>query len=100
MTKTQTLINEMHEGNVQTILDNISSKTPILVLNAIVAGTRQGITQESFIAGVEVAAENHVKLLGIPLSKFAKASLHLLGKRNYEGSDPVVISMIDTNLQM
>ena len=99
MTKTQMMINEMYKGNVQKIMEGIDSNTPILVLNAIVAGTNRKMTREAFLAGVERATESDIVLLGVPLKSFAEASLHLLERKKYAGEDPVVIAMIENGLR-
>lgn len=100
MTKTQMIIDEMHQGKVAVIIENISAKTPILVLNAIMAGTKMGITETAFIDGVKLAEKRDTMLLGIPISKFATASLHLLGIEEYTGDDPVIISMIESRFEL
>lgn len=96
MTKTQMLIDEMHKGNAKIITENIVSSTPIIVLNAIMAGTKMGIKSPAFLNGVAAAEESSVVLLGIPLRNFATASLHLLGKKEYTGEDPSIISIINS----
>ena len=88
------LIDEMHNGNRELIIENISSQIPMLVLNAIVAGTKLAIQTPAFLDGLKAAEKSEVVLLGIPLSNFATAALHLLGRRKYEGNDPIIVSMI------
>lgn len=96
MTKTQMLIDEMHKGNAEVIIENISSSTSILTLNAIMAGTKFGLRSPTFLDGVVLAEESDVVLLGVPLKSVAAASLHLLGKKEYTGNDPSVISLINS----
>lgn len=96
MTKTQMLIDEMHNGNTNVIIENISNQTPIIILNAIMAGTKFGIKTPAFLDGVTAAEKSDAVLLGIPLSKFATASLHLLKQKEYKGSDSTIVSMIES----
>lgn len=99
MTDTQKLIDQMHTGDISAILDNIQAKTPILVLNAIMAGVKIGLKDSTFIEGVLKAEENDVVLLGLPVKKVATAALHLIGQRKYTGKDPVIVALIEANLK-
>ena len=100
MTKVQMKINDMHKGNVDAIMSGISSLVPIVVLNAIVAGTQYNLRNAAFVDGVKQASESDVTLLGVPLKSFAAASLHLLGEEKYSGKDGMVLTMIDNKFQM
>ena len=57
MTQTQQKINEMHRGNAETIIECISAPTAILVLNAIMAGTKFQIMDGEFGFVTEVMTE-------------------------------------------
>jgi len=101
MNNTQNIINSMHEGKKESILSGISSDIPIVVLNAILAGTRISLHDKGFLDGVRAAEKNHVDtMLGIPLSKFATASLHLLGIKEYTGTDSVIKKMIELKFEL
>ena len=100
MTKVQTKIDAMHNGNIDAITNGISSHVPIVALNAILAGTQQNLHDPVFIEGVKQATKNNETILGIPLKAFAAASLHLLGEKKYVGKDTIIISMIDTKMKM
>jgi len=100
MTKVQTKIDAMHKGNVDAIMNGISSRVPIVALNAILAGTQRNLHDPVFIEGVKQAEESNEILLGIPLKAFATASLHLLGEKKYVGKDTIIITMIDTKMKM
>lgn len=96
MTKTQMVIDEMHRGNTNVIVASIFDQTPIVVLNAIMAGTKIGIRESAFVDGIKSAEKSDAVLLGVPLSKLATAALHLLGEREYTGDDSAVIAMINS----
>lgn len=100
MTKVQTRIDDMHKGNINAITNGISSRVPIVALNAILAGTQRNLHDPVFIEGVKQAENSSEILLGIPLKAFAAASLHLLGEKKYEGKDALIITMIDTKMKM
>ena len=94
--KTQMKINAMHKGDVNIIKDCIVSNSPILLLNAIMAGTKRKLHDDNFIKGVKDAENSDETLMGIPLKKVAAASLHLLGVKKYSGNDETIKTMIDT----
>lgn len=98
--KMQMLIDEMHSGNQRVIVESINHKMPIVVMNAIIAGTRHEIRTAAFLEGVAAAAKSDTVMLGIPLSKVATASLHLLGQREYDGSDRVIIELIESGFNL
>lgn len=99
MTDTQKLIDQMQTGDVSVILDNIQAKTPILMLNAIMAGVKIGLKDSRFTEGLLKAEENEVVLLGLPIKKVATAALHLIGQRRYTGKDSVIMALIESNLK-
>jgi hypothetical protein len=96
---TQTLINAMHRGDNNAILNGISSPVPVVVLNAIIAGTQRNLRDTTFIDGVKKAGTSHETLLGIPVKSVAAASLHLLDVQEYSGNDSMVLAMIDSRLK-
>lgn len=96
MNQTQHLIEKMHSGDLDAIMEGISSNCDILILNAIMAGTKQKVKNAAFIDGIIAAAHSEAILLGVPLKSAARASLHLLGHRLYTGADPMILSMIET----
>ena len=99
MKETQKLIDEMHAGNTEEILRNISANVPILVLNAMMAGIRYGVKEASFIEGVRKAEENEAVLLGVPVCKVATAALHLLNVKPYTGTDQLIMELIESKFE-
>lgn len=100
MEKVQKTIDEMHAGNTAAIINNISADVPFIVLHAIMAGTKLGLKEPTFIEGVRSAEENENVLLGLPISKVATASLHLLNDKKYNGSDAVIKELIESKFDM
>lgn len=100
MESVQKLIDEMHSGNTDVIINNISAEVPFVVLHAIMAGTKLGLKESTFIEGVRSAEKNENVLLGLPVSKVAVASLHLLNDKKYSGSDAVIKQLIESKLNM
>lgn len=100
MTKVQMKINDMHNGNIDAIMNGISSPVPIVVLNAILAGTQRNLHNAAFVDGVKKASQNNETILGIPIKAFAAASLHLLDEEKYSGKDTVILTMINSKLKM
>ena len=100
MTKVQTRIDDMHKGNIKAITNGVSSRVPIVALNAILTGTQRNLHDPVFIEGVKQAEESNEILLGIPLKSLATASLHLLGEKKYVGDDKLIITMIDSKMKM
>lgn len=99
MKETQKLIDEMYAGNRETILNSISCETPLLVMNAIMAGMKTGMKDPAFVEGVRKAAENDTVLLGVPICKVAAAALHLLGVKQDAGTDRMIRELIESRFR-
>ena len=99
MKETQKMIDRMHAGNTEEILRNISAQTPILVLNAIMAGIKHGLKESSFIEGIRKAEENEAVLLGVPVCKVATAALHPLNVKLYTGTDQLILELIESKFE-
>lgn len=92
-------INAMYNGDRETILKGISSKTQIMVANAIIAGTQQGITDTVFVDELKKLVSNtEIILMGIPISDIAIAALDILGITKYNGDDEYIHSLITSKL--
>ena len=100
MTNIQLQIDDMHNGNVVAIVKGVFSPAPIVVMNAILAGTQHNLHDTGFVDGVRRAVESNEILLNIPLRSVAIASLHLLGIEQYCGQDNMIWSMINNKLNV
>ncbi|HBL40456.1 MAG TPA: hypothetical protein DDY98_02350 [Ruminococcaceae bacterium] len=98
MTDNFKTIQEMKNGNKEIIVDSIVSSSPILVMNAILFGTRDRITDSRFVKGLTRAEDSIDVLFGVPVSSVATASLHLLGQKNYNGEDKQIQAFINSRL--
>ena len=84
---------------MEIILSNISAKTPILVLNAIMAGIKTGMKEPAFIEGIRKAEGNDAVLLCVPVCKVATAALHLLNAKPYTGTDRQILELIESKFE-
>ena len=92
-------INAMYKGDRETILKGISSKTQIMVVNAVIAGTQQGITDTVFVDELKKLVSNtEIILMGVPISNIAIAALDILGITKYDGDDEYIQSLITSKL--
>lgn len=94
MNDIQVKIDEMHSGIVEAIMQGISSDTPIVILNAIISGTKLGLKNNVFVEGIKKAKANKEILMGIPLKEFAIASLEILGIEKYLGDSKRIKDLI------
>lgn len=92
----QLVINKMYAGDTEAIISCVDSEKSILVMNALMAGTKMMVRDERFLSGVKKAKKSEVVLLGIPLKKVAVAAEHLLGIQEYMGNDKVILAMISS----
>ena len=90
----QQKIDEMYSGNTEAIIAGVHSKNDYILMNAILIGAKLKIKAENFVAGVEKARTNEIVLLGFPLKSVAEAAYHFLTDRKYNGSDPIVETLI------
>lgn len=100
MAQVQKMIDAMHNGNVEMITQCIKSQTPVLAVNAIIAGGRIGLHDVEYINGLKVAEKSTETLLGIPIQKLAVAALHLSGEKKYDGNDKQIKNLIKTKFDM
>ena len=98
MSNVQTTINEMHNGSIEIILQGISSTTPLILLNAIIAGTKLGIKEKEFVEGLKKAEQSEEMLMGVPIKEFASASLEILEIQKYLGDNNRVKEMVQCKL--
>lgn len=90
----QQQIDEMYSGNTEAIVTGVHSKNDYILMNAILSGAKLKIKEEDFVAGVDKARTNEIILLGFPIKSVAEAAYHFLTDRKYNGSDPVVATLI------
>ena len=89
----------MYAGNTEIILSSVSAEVPLLVMNAIMAGMKVGLRDSAFIEGVRKAEENGAVLLGVSVCKVATAALHLLGVKQYAGTDYLIKGLIESKFE-
>lgn len=100
MTDLQAKIAAMYQGDLQEILSGICDERQILVVNAIITGTRQKIRDTAFVERLhQLTADSETKLLNVPISFFAIAALDILGIKRYTGDDEYIKKLIDSKLQ-
>ena len=92
-------IDEIHNGSVKAIMDGITSSSPIEFLNAMIFGTRLGIVNAKFIESVKNAENNETVMMGVQISEFAKASLDILGIKEYRGDEKRIKDMIESKFE-
>lgn len=92
----QLVINKMYAGDTEAIISCVDSEKSILVMNALMAGTKMMVRDVRFLCGVKKAKKSEAVLLGIPLKKVAIAAEHLLGIQKYRGNDKVILDMISS----
>lgn len=100
MKQIQNLIDDMYNGNTDAILSGISSNNDFLLINAIIAGTKQGVKEDKFIEGITKAQESEAILLGFPIASIATASSHLLQKKKYTGDDVIVKELLESKFDI
>lgn len=76
------------------VIDKIKSGEPIFVMQAILIGIEEEITDEAFIKEIEYNKENEIRLLNVPIGYVATAALDVLGKETYMGSNEYILKMI------
>ena len=84
----------MHNDIVIETIDKIKSGKPILVMQAILAGIEEEITDDSFVEELVNNKDNETRLLNVPIGYVATAALDVLGKETYRGSNEYILKMI------
>ena len=80
-------IDEIHNGSVKAIMDGITSSSPIEFLNAMI------------LESVKNAENNETVMMGVQISEFAKASLDILGIKEYRGDEKRIKDMIESKFE-
>ena len=84
----------MRNDIVIEVIDKIKSGKPIFVMQAILRGIEEEITDEAFIKEIEYNKDNEICLLNVPIVYVATAALDVLGKETYMGSNEYILKMI------
>lgn len=84
----------MRNDIVIEVIDKIKSSKPIFVMQAILRGIEEEITDEAFIKEIEYNKDNEICLLKVPIGYVATAALDVLGKETYMGSNEYILKMI------
>lgn len=101
MNDVQLKIDRMISGNEEEILSGVFSDRPIVVVNAILSGTRNHITDPRFIEAIKrIASGSTEKVMGLPLCKIATAALCILKNEQYDGGDKVVESLVRSQFEI
>lgn len=101
MNEVQAKIDCIISGNEEEIISGVFSDRPIIVVNAIMAGTRRRITDSKFIERLkEISSDSTEKVMGLPVSKFATAALYILNEEQYDGNDKVVEKIVRSRFEI
>lgn len=95
MSNIQNKIDLMYSGDTEEIVSNVNSDIPILVANAIIAGTKKCLKNSVFLDAIQNKVTNSdITFFGMPLSDIAIASLDILGINKYKGNDDNILKLI------
>lgn len=70
------------------------SNKPIFVMQALLQGIDENITDESFIEEIRQYKNNEICLLNVPIGYVATATLDVLGSEKYIGNNEYILKMI------
>ena len=96
----QQKIDEMYSGNTEAIIAGVHSKNDYILMNALLSGAKLKIKADDFVDGVEKARNSEIVLMGFPIKSVAEAAYHFLTDRKYNGSDPVVETLIKSKFEI
>ncbi len=92
-------IKSMYDGDYEAIIAGIQSETPILVMNAIIAGVQHNVQDKKYVEGLRKEKENDIELLNVQIKDVAIAGLDILGIEKYMGNDVRIKKYISTGLK-
>lgn len=69
---------------------------PLIVLNV---STPSSMLEKKFIESVKNAENNETVMMGVQISEFAKASLDILGIKEYRGDEKRIKDMIESKFE-
>ncbi|WP_288952348.1 hypothetical protein [uncultured Catenibacterium sp.] len=84
----------MNDNNFIEIINKMRSNKPIFVMQALLQGIDENITDESFIEEIIQYKNNEICLLNVPIGYVATAALDVLGSEKYIGNNEYILKMI------
>ena len=94
-----TIINNMSNNDLDSIILGVKSDIPVLNLNAVIFGTRFNVKDVDFITALtDDLISSKETFFGNDLSSFVRASLDLLGIQPYNGDDDFTKRLIKSNM--
>lgn len=84
----------MNDNNFIEIINKMRSNKPIFVIQALLQGIDENITDESFIEEIIQYKNNEICLLNVPIGYVATAALDVLGSEKYIGNNEYILKMI------
>ena len=92
-------IKRMLDGNLEEIRKGMISDIPIIVMNAIVGGAENRITDPQYIKELVKQKENETELLHVRIGDVATAALDVLGVEHYNGDKNTILELIKTHFK-
>lgn len=84
----------MNNDNFIETINKMKSNNPIFVMQAILQGIDENITDESFVEEIRQYKNNEICLLNVPIGYVATAALDVLGSEKYNGNNEYILEMI------
>ena len=84
----------MNDNNFIENINKMRSNKPIFVMQALLQGIDENITDESFIEEIRQYKNNEICLLNVPIGYVATAALDVLGSEKYIGNNEYILKMI------
>lgn len=80
----------MNDNNFIETINKMRSNKPIFVMQALLQGIDENITDESFIEEIRQYKNNEICLLNVPIGYVATAALDVLGSEKYIGNNEYI----------
>lgn len=84
----------MNDNSFIETINKMRSNKPIFVMQALLQGIDENITDESFIKEIKQYKNNEICLLNVPIGYVATAALDVLGSEKYIGNNEYILKMI------
>ena len=85
----------MNDNSFIETINKMRSNKPIFVMQALLQGIDENITDESFIEEIRQHKNNEICLLNVPIGYVATAALDVLGSEKYIGNNEYILKMIN-----